>query len=128
MGGPWAEQKTKTNGPRRMSIGAGPSVNGLGRLRVREDEIGNLVRLETFLDGRLHQNVRGVPERDEIAERHRPEHPAEVVVVDEKLRRKWIDLHVINSKRGVPMRVTPLLIAAQSTAEDRAARAAVHLR
>jgi hypothetical protein len=71
-------------------------VNSVFRHHVGEDEIGDLVRLKTFIDRGLHRNIGGMPKHDELTECQVSERSAEVVIVDKKLRGERIDFHTIS--------------------------------
>lgn len=66
-----------------------------------DEQVRHLVRLVAGAGRCLHERIRGMPHRDEVAERQRAEAVAEIGVVDQELRGERVNLHVIHSKQGV---------------------------
>jgi hypothetical protein len=86
MGGLWTEKKDQPTRRKKPGFEQEAEVNIVGRRRVGEDTIANLVRLKPLADRGLHRTIGGMPEHDELTERQVSEPSAEVVVIDEKLR------------------------------------------
>lgn len=68
----------------------------------QREHVGDFVRRQTCGDPRLHGEVGFMPERDKLGKRKRPEATAEVVVVDDELRRKRIDLRGLQFPSSKP--------------------------
>jgi len=119
MGGPWVETKRRNDrlrraikraqkvtvtmiAPRMMAV-RNRQMIVLKLVGVRKlgggkcDYIGDFVRRKACGDAGLHGEVSLMPERNELGERKRSEATAEVVVIDDQLRRKRIDLRGFQS-------------------------------